>query len=506
MKRLTFLLIGLLLLSGCLEQKKDIFYIENLDTNSFDQNTIIEIAIWKSPGASLSMVDVGSDRNEFPGFAPSASNGSDRFVLDLNRVSQYRFISWIQNTTATTASLILQHSDTNIDADFYDSNIGNQERCCIDLNGGSGLKVGSWIDINQETANPRTYFRVMHVGGNGVNDTQFRSIAVQFKVPVATHATITGGGSGTDTNCSFNVNCVITGRINSGFDANVLDINIFGNGFIQTLTGDSLTIDHTSGSGSETHINLQTGGTGMCTIGRAFAAFAVFLCPSTGSAAGGLAFGTDLSNFILFAGAGLPSSITDPNGFIIAAPTTIQSTTDIDFSLNVDGNQTIHGSLGLTVDQNVNARDLNVSQNAHIRNLQVNQDFNVYRNARITKDLYVDQNIYADTYERDLGLGLNTCYTNSGRRDMHIYGNILVDVKIDNDAAYVDLQTGTGCGSLTTVQRTGISVFGANPNGVVENYYFPFSFLVHDGNAYQITSTTAGSGSVTLEANRGYFP
>lgn len=157
-------------------------------------------------------------------------------------------------------------------------------------------------------------------------------------------------------------------------------------------------------------------------------------------------------------------------------------------------------------DKNVNALDLNVSRNSNIQNLRVANDANFFQNARIVKDLYVDKNIYADTYEKDAGLALDTCYTNGGKRDMHIYGSIETNLKLDNDIAYVDLQTGVNCGTLITIQRVGVELFGVGSGGVNEVFNYPFSFLVHDGNAFQITSTIAGSGIVTLDYSRSYYP
>lgn len=196
----------------------------------------------------------------------------------------------------------------------------------------------------------------------------------------------------------------------------------------------------------------------------------------------------DLTGYFAVAGGGLASALNDDVSWEFQAPLT-----------KVTGNI-------FQADNNANIKDLNVINTSNLNKLRVLNDTNFLRNARINDSLYVDKNIYADTYERDLGINLDTCYTNGGKRDMHVYGGILTEVKQDDDVAFVSLQTGTGCGALNTVQVTGIKNFGINPNGVIESFYFPFSFLVHDGNAFKITSTVSGSGTVTLENARGYYP
>lgn len=482
MKSIALIIIGLIFFSGCLNEKKDIFYIENLDTNSFDQNTIVSQTVLLSPTSNITMVDMPADRNEFPG-ASGTTQAASRFQLDLNRVSQYRINTFMGSTTATTTRMLLQFSDNN--STWYDANIGNEPLCCVLLAGGVGMKTSGWIDANQDLAQPGTFFRTILYGGNGTADVAIRNINVQFKVPVATHATITGGGSATDTNCSNNPSCVITGRINSGFDANVLDLNAVGDANItnSSATIPPLTINNT---GSNTTLtSWMSNGLIEASICNAFG-FTGLCFDSVNNPIGFFGF-TNLTGYYAVAAGGAASAINDDVEVQLQAPITRVT-------------QTFIG------DQNINGRDLNIINTSNLNRLRVGNDSNFLRNARINDSLYVDKNIYADTFEKDLGIALNTCYVNGGKRDLHVYGNITSDLKNDNDVAYVELQTGTSCGTLTTVQRTGVLVFGANPNGIVEDYYYPFGFLVHDGNAFQITSTIAGSGSVSLDNVRGYYP
>lgn len=262
----------------------------------------------------------------------------------------------------------------------------------------------------------------------------------------------------------------LTSQSINGFDLNIIT---------SLASIPNLTLRNNSGTGSETFLRtVDSTGTVVCEMGRAFGVYGTYLCP----ALVGVAFGVDLSNFFLVQGAGAPSSINDPNGF------------------NVSNDITVGGNAQFN-------NDINVSRDANVFNLKVSRDANFLQNARIKNSLYVDVNIFADTYEKDRApeWALDLCYVNNGKRDLVVYGSILSNVKKDADLAYVDIYTDTGC--TTLVQSIGIQYYSdtlSTNTGL--SVYDAFSFLVHDGNSFMLTSNTTGTSTLSLNTIRSYFP
>lgn len=452
--------------------------LNSVDVNSFDQNTTVIAVVLKSPTSNITMVDLPADRNEFAGLS-GTTQPSARFQLDLNRVYQYRLNVFMGGTTASTTSMLLQHSDNN--TTFYDSNIGNETNCCVLLAGGIGMKSSGWIDINQSAAGINKYFRLVTTNGNNVNDVSFRNIEVQFKVPVSSFQS-TSSSSATDTNCSNNTNCVITGRINSSFDANVSDINSVGD---SNFTGNNASIPPiTVNSLSSTIMQRwMLSGLTELEVCNVFG-FSGFCSNPTNNPVAFFGF-SNLTGYFSVSGSGLGSALNDDVGWEFQAPLT-----------------QVTGAL-FKADNNANVKDLNVSNNSYVQRETIKTDLNVLQNATISNNLYVDKNIITDHLDRDLGIALDTCYQNAGRMEMHVYGDIKSDISAGGDTAYIDISTGNSCGTLGIIQTVGVT---SETTDAKYTLAFNFDFLVPDNNYYKLTSNAAGMGTVTLDFARGYYP
>lgn len=240
---------------------------------------------------------------------------------------------------------------------------------------------------------------------------------------------------------------------------------------------------------------LMNNGVLAVTITSPLAGYYGYLLDAGGVPAGWFE-GYDFSNFRVLGPAGVGSQWTDADGINLNGTTVVNG--DLIASNNFDnsgGFATLNDIfIGGTLQSNINL-DANFVRSIGNSNGYLQ---NVY-----TQTIYVDQNIYADTYDtNNVKISLNTCYTNNSARDLVFYGSVNASTTLALDTAYAEIQAGIGCGSLATKQKVGTSTVAA----VNESGFYTFAILVPKKSSYRIKVTTSGSGSLKLEYVQEYYP
>ena len=93
---------------------------------------------------------------------------------------------------------------------------------------------------------------------------------------------------------------------------------------------------------------------------------------------------------------------------------------------------------------------------------------------------------------------LDTVYKNTGLRAILVIGNIQSDVKNPGDQAFVTVYTDSSSPPTTPVLKSGQDWITVAALSEQITSYFPFTFVVQPNDFYSITTTTVGSGVVTL--------
>jgi len=157
------------------------------------------------------------------------------------------------------------------------------------------------------------------------------------------------------------------------------------------------------------------------------------------------------------------------------------------------------------VDQNITLnRDANINHGTWKEYIDKDQNYNFNLTNGVVdfENGYVriDKNIYTPIYDTVTAINLDTCYVNGGIRDLHLYTTINAVTSAQFDVAYVTLDVGTNCGTITPKQGVGIVSDGL---GIKADQLYELHGIIPAGYGYQLTSNVAGSGTVQLGDSGG---
>ncbi len=195
-----------------------------------------------------------------------------RQKIDTTAATQYRIITYKNNTIAAGADINLQYSTDNVTFQAADTGAAGE----LAVGGANGFKTGAWTNL-VAGAKGDVYFRIVGKDGNGTDDPVFYNMVVEFKIPIVTTTYTLGADQELVIDASTTAHTTTNGIIDASLGtstANVTGFNLdttlgadvdFVSGYVSTITGPAagltagkVTIAYRGGVTTDDNDNLGT--------------------------------------------------------------------------------------------------------------------------------------------------------------------------------------------------------------------------------------------------------